>query len=41
MESQGPVRVSEVEAAQREVLSVARRLSEEGQVTLGGGDDFL
>lgn len=41
MESQGPVRVSEVEAAQREVLAVARRLSEEGQVTLGGGDDFL
>jgi flagellar motor switch protein FliG len=42
MESQGPVRVSEVEAAQREILSLARRLAEEGQVMLGGsGDDFV
>lgn len=42
MESQGPVRVSEVEAAQREILGLARRLAEEGQVMLGGsGDDFV
>jgi flagellar motor switch protein FliG len=42
MESQGPVRVSEVEAAQREVLNTARRLAEAGELMLGGGaDDFL
>lgn len=42
MESQAPVRISEVEAAQREILNAARRLAEAGEVMLGGsGDDFL
>jgi len=41
MESQGPVRLSEVEAAQREILTVARRLADDGQVMLGGSDDFV
>ena len=41
METQGPVRLSEVEAAQREILNVARRLADEGQVMLGGTDDFV
>jgi len=42
MESKGPVRVADVEAAQKEVLSVARRLSESGAIMLGGkGDDFV
>jgi flagellar motor switch protein FliG len=41
LESKGPVRLSEVETAQKEILKVARRLSEEGQIVLGGkgGDD--
>jgi flagellar motor switch protein FliG len=41
LESRGPVRLSEVEAAQKEILKTARRLSEEGQIALGGkgGDD--
>lgn len=41
LESRGPVRLSEVEAAQKEILKIARRLSEEGQIQLGGkgGDD--
>jgi flagellar motor switch protein FliG len=41
--SKGPVRVSEVEAEQKEILKVARRLAEEGQIALGGGggDGFL
>jgi flagellar motor switch protein FliG len=39
LESKGPVRLSEVEGAQKEVLKIARRLSEEGQIALGGGGD--
>lgn len=41
LESKGPVRLSEVETAQKEILKVARRLSEEGQIMLGGrgGED--
>ncbi len=37
LEAKGPVRVSEVEAAQKEILTVARRLSESGDIVLGGG----
>jgi len=36
LEAKGPVRLSEVEAEQREILKIARRLSEEGQIVLGG-----
>ena len=41
LESKGPVRVSEVEAEQREILKVVRRLADEGQIQVGakGGDD--
>jgi flagellar motor switch protein FliG len=35
LESKGPVRLSEVEAQQREILVVIRRLADEGQITLG------
>ena len=44
LESKGPVRISEVEAEQKEILKVARRLAEEGQIMLGGGggdDGFI
>ncbi len=43
MEDQGPVRVSDVEAAQKEIISIARKLSEEGQITMGGGggDEYV
>ena len=34
-ESKGPVKLSEVEAQQREILTVIRRLADEGQLTLG------
>ena len=37
MEAKGPVRLSEVEAAQKEILAIARRLSESGDIALGGG----
>ncbi|KKO47028.1 flagellar motor switch protein FliG [Arsukibacterium ikkense] len=43
LEAMGPVRVSEVETAQKEILSTARRLSDAGEIMLGGGggEDFL
>ncbi|MCH8504015.1 MAG: flagellar motor switch protein FliG [Ectothiorhodospiraceae bacterium] len=39
LEARGPVRVSEVEQAQKEILSVAKRMSDEGTISLGGGGD--
>ena len=39
METRGPVRVSEVEAEQKELLKVVRRLSDEGVIMIGGGGD--
>src|SRR3569623_370970 len=40
LESKGPVRLSEVEARQKEVLVIVRRLSDEGQIMLGAkGED--
>ncbi|WP_102798318.1 flagellar motor switch protein FliG [Bowmanella denitrificans] len=43
LEAMGPVRISEVEAAQKEILSVARRLADAGEIMLGGGggEEFL
>jgi flagellar motor switch protein FliG len=39
LEGRGPVRLSEVEAEQKEMLKIVRRLSDEGQIVLGGGGD--
>ncbi len=36
LEAKGPVRLSEVEAAQKEILGVARRMADEGHIVLGG-----
>ena len=43
LESRGPVRVTEVEAEQKEMLKTVRRLIDEGQIVMatGGADDFL
>jgi len=43
LEARGPVRLSEVEAEQKEMLKVVRRLADEGQIVLGGGggDGFV
>lgn len=43
LEALGPVRISEVETAQKEILSVARRLADSGEIMLGGGggEEFL
>jgi len=40
LESRGPVKLSEVEGEQKELLKIVRRLADEGQITLAsGGDD--
>jgi len=42
LEVKGPVRLSEVDAAQKEVLSTARRLADAGEIRLtAGGDEFV
>jgi flagellar motor switch protein FliG len=44
LESRGPVRMSEVEEQQKEIMKAVRRLADEGQIQLsssGGGDGFV
>jgi len=36
LEAKGPVRISEVEAEQKGILKIIRRLADEGQISLGG-----
>ena len=36
LEAKGPVRVSEVESEQKEILKIVRRMADEGTVVLGG-----
>ena len=36
LEAKGPVRVSDVETAQKEILTIARRMAEAGEIVLGG-----
>jgi flagellar motor switch protein FliG len=42
--NKGPVKLSEVEAAQKEILLVAKRLADEGRIQLGsagGGEEYI
>ena len=39
LESRGPVRVSDVEAQQKEILKVVRRLADAGEIAIGGGGE--
>ncbi len=43
LEARGPVRLSEVEAAQKEILIIARKMGEEGRLQLGGkgGEEYV
>ncbi len=43
LDSRGPVRLSEVEAEQKEILKIVRKLVDEGQIVLGsaGGEEML
>src|SRR6056300_134106 len=43
MEALGPVRLTEVQEAQKQIIAVARRMSDEGTIVLAGrgGDDYV
>ena len=43
LESQGPVRVSDVETAQKEILAIARRMAEAGEIVIGpkGAEEMI
>lgn len=41
MEAKGPVKLSEVEEAQKEILNIARKLEEAGELALGGGGEEM
>lgn len=43
LDAKGPVRVSEVEGAQKEILTIARRMADAGEIVLGGkgGEEMI
>jgi flagellar motor switch protein FliG len=42
MESKGPLRITDVEEAQKAIMRIARKLSDKGELVLSGrGDDFV
>lgn len=43
IDAMGPIKLAEVEEAQKEILTAAAKLSEDGEIMLGnkGGDDFV
>lgn len=43
LEAKGPVKITEVETAQKEILSTAQKLAESGEISLGGkgGEEML
>jgi len=41
MEAKGPMRLSDVEDAQKKIMRQARKLSEAGELMLAAGDDFV
>ncbi len=41
MEAMGPVRLSDVESAQKEILTVARRMADAGEIALGGSGEAM
>lgn len=41
LEAKGPVRLSEVEGAQKEILTIARRMADAGEIILGGSGEQM
>jgi len=41
LEAKGPVKVSEVESSQKEILTIARRMADAGEIVLGGGGEQM
>ena len=41
LDAKGPVKLSEVEGAQKEILIIARRMADAGEINLGGGGEQM
>jgi flagellar motor switch protein FliG len=41
MDAKGPTRIADVEEAQKKIMRIARKLSDSGDLVLGGGEDFV
>jgi len=41
LDAKGPVKVSEVESAQKDILTIARRLADSGEISLGGSGEEM
>ncbi len=41
LEAKGPVKVSDVESAQKEILTIARRMADAGEISLGGSGEAM
>ena len=41
MEAKGPLRIADVEDAQKTIMRIARKLSDAGDLVLGGSEDFV
>ena len=41
LEAAPPARISDVEAAQKDILAIARRLADAGEISLGGADELI
>jgi flagellar motor switch protein FliG len=41
MDAKGPTRIADVEEAQKKIMRIARKLSDAGDLVLGGGEDFV
>jgi flagellar motor switch protein FliG len=41
MEAKGPMRITDVEEAQKKIMRTARKLADAGELMLGGGADFV
>ncbi len=41
MDARGPVRLADVEEAQKRVCDIAKNLEADGKIMIGGGDDFV
>ena len=41
LDASGPMKLAEVEDAQKEILTIAEQMAEDGKISLGKGDDFV
>ena len=41
LEAKGPVKVSEVETAQKEILAICHRMADAGEISIGGGGEAM